>query len=190
MKIIAPILPGLLLAPFFLLRVADAAELVLLSDGKSDYQIVVPDHVETELLTECLNQAARLVQTAFLANGAEVPVVREKKRDPAKPALFLGNTEFARRQGVDVTKLRDWSYVHRVVGQDVIVAGHDHPPRGETTNRRRPNWARIGTANAAAPAMRRLAARSPLRVTTLLTVNRTKERFIGTPTGSPRRART
>ena len=94
MKTIAPILLGLLLAPLFLLRVADAAELVLLSDGKSDYQIVVPDHVETELLTECLNQAARLVQTAFQANGVELPVVREKNRDPAKPALFLGNTEF------------------------------------------------------------------------------------------------
>ena len=47
MKIIAPILLGLLLAPFFLSPAASAADLVLLSDGKSDYQIVVPDHVET-----------------------------------------------------------------------------------------------------------------------------------------------
>jgi hypothetical protein len=137
MKIIVPILLGLLLAPLSLLRVAGAADLVLLSDSKSDYQIVIPDHVETEVLAECLNQTARLVQTAFQANGVELPVVREKKRDPAKPALFLGNTEFARRQGVDVTKLRDWSYVHRVVGRDVIIAGHDHPARGETTNGRR-----------------------------------------------------
>ena len=54
MKIIVPILLGLLLAPLFLSRVGDAADLVLLSDGKSDYQIVVPDHAETEVLDECL----------------------------------------------------------------------------------------------------------------------------------------
>lgn len=157
MKIIVPILLGLLLAPLFLSPAASAADLVLLSDGKSDYQIVVPDHVETELLTECLNQAARLVQTAFQANGAEVPVVREKNRDPAKPALFLGNTEFVRRQGVDVTELHDWSYVLRVVGQDVIIAGHDHPARGKTTNGRRPNWDRVSTAKAAVDFVRQYA---------------------------------
>jgi len=56
---------SLLLAPLLSLHVADAADLVLLSEGKSDYQIVVPDGGETELLTECLNQTARLVQTAF-----------------------------------------------------------------------------------------------------------------------------
>jgi prepilin-type N-terminal cleavage/methylation domain-containing protein len=36
--------------------------------------------------------------------------------------------------------------VHRVVGRDVIIVGHDHPARGPTTNSRRPNWDRIGTA--------------------------------------------
>jgi len=51
MKTTLPILLGLLLAPLVLLRVADAADLVLLGDGKSDYQIVVPDSPYTELLT-------------------------------------------------------------------------------------------------------------------------------------------
>ena len=52
-----------------------AADLVLLSDGKSDYQIVIPDELETPALSEGLAQTARLLQTAFQANGAEVPVV-------------------------------------------------------------------------------------------------------------------
>ena len=156
-KTILPILMSLLLVPLLLLHAANAEDLVLLSEGKSDYQIVVPDSAETELLTECLSQTARLVQTAFAANGAEMPVAKESDRDPAKPALFLGSTGFARRQGVDVTRLRDWSYVHRVVGRDVIVAGHDHPARGETTNRRRPNWPRVGTAKAATDFVRQYA---------------------------------
>ncbi|MCU0875946.1 MAG: hypothetical protein MUE50_26765, partial [Pirellulaceae bacterium] len=125
---------------------ADAADVVLLRDGQSNYQIVVPDAQATPALSECLDQTARLVQTAFQANGAEVGVVRESARDAAKPSLFLGNTQFARQQGLDVTQLRDWSYVHRVVGNDVILAGHDHPARGETDNPRRPNWDRVGTA--------------------------------------------
>lgn len=129
---------------------ANAAELTLLREGKSDYQIVLPDEQPTAELAECLRQTARLVQTAFLASGAQVPVVAEATRDPAKPSLYLGHTEFARRQGVDVAKLRDWSYVQQVVGRDVIIAGHDHPARGETENPRRPNWDRVGTAKAAA----------------------------------------
>ncbi|HRA87596.1 MAG TPA: hypothetical protein PK992_06000, partial [Planctomycetaceae bacterium] len=126
-----------------------AADVVLLYDGKSDYQIVVPDKLPTLALTECLNQTARLVQTAFKANGADVSIVSESARDAAKPSLFLGNTQFAQQQGVDLAKLPDWSYVHRVVDQDVIIAGNDHPARGETENPRRPNWDRVGTAKAA-----------------------------------------
>lgn len=136
----------LLLAPTASLN---AADLTLLSEGQSDYQIVVPDSLETPALAECLNQTARLVQTAFIANGAEVRVVAETQRDPAKPALLLGNTKIAQHHGVDVTKLRDWSYVLRVVGKDVIIAGRDHPSKAPTDNTRRPNWDRVGTAKAA-----------------------------------------
>jgi hypothetical protein len=126
-----------------------AADLTLLSDGKSDYQIVLPDKLETPALTECLKQTARLVQTAFKANGADISVVTEAQLDAAKPALLLGNTRFAQTHGLDVTKLRDWSYVHRAVGKDIIIAGNDQPARGKTDNPRRPDWDRVGTAKAA-----------------------------------------
>lgn len=125
-----------------------AADVVLLDEGKSDYQIVVPDKLPTPALTECLNQTARLLQTAFKANGADVSIVSESARDAAKRSLFLGNTQFAQQQGVDLTKLPDWSYVHRAIDQNVIVAGNDHPARTETENPRRPNWDRVGTAKA------------------------------------------
>lgn len=78
---------------------ANAAELTLLREGKSDYQIVLPDEQPTAELAECLRQTARLVQTAFLASGAQVPVVAEATRDPAKPSLYLGHTEFAGDRG-------------------------------------------------------------------------------------------
>ena len=42
-------------------------------------------------------------------NKAEIAVVREKEWDGSKPALMLGNTVLARKNGVEVSKLRDWS---------------------------------------------------------------------------------
>ena len=79
----------------FIAASALAADVPLLTDGKSDYQIVVPDKLPSEALAEGLNQTARLLQTAMKANGAEVAVVREEARDVGRPALFLGDTRFA-----------------------------------------------------------------------------------------------
>ena len=104
-----------------------ASELSLLSEGKSDYQIVVPDKLPTPALTECLNQTARLVQTAFKANGTQVNLVTESQRDSAKPAIYLGNTTFAQQHGVDMAKLEGWSYVQRVVS---YVRLKNDPARG------------------------------------------------------------
>ena len=64
------------------------AELSLLSEGASPYQIVVPDTLPSPALTESLHETARLLRTAFQANGADVPVVPETRCDPAKPAIF------------------------------------------------------------------------------------------------------
>ncbi len=133
-----------------------AADLVLAANGRSDYQIVVPDQYPSPAIGECLSQTARLLQTAFKANGVEVPVVPEGHRDPTKPAICLGDTAMARAAGVDVAQLVDWSYVQRVIGKDVIIAGHDHPAKGETENKRRPNWDRVGTAKAVADFVRQL----------------------------------
>lgn len=130
------------------------ADLTLLSEGRSNYQIVVPDRPDTPAIAECLDQTARLVGTAFKANGAEVPVVREAKRDAARPAILLGNTRFAREHGIDVDRLRDWSYVQRAVGADIIIAGRDHAAVGRTENPRRPNWDRVGTAKGAVDFLR------------------------------------
>ena len=69
-----------------------AAEVRLLDEGKAVHQIVLPDQSDSPAVSEGLRQTARLVQTAFLANGAEVGIVVESQRDPAKPGLWLGNT--------------------------------------------------------------------------------------------------
>ncbi|MCE9608136.1 MAG: DUF4838 domain-containing protein [Planctomycetia bacterium] len=144
------------LAVLLLAAPATAAEVVLFRDGKSDYEIVLPDASPTPEFAACLKQTARLVQSAFKANGVEIGIVAEKEHDAAKPAIFLGSTNFALKNGVDTEKLVDWSYVLRVVGRDVIVAGHDQPTPLPIDPRTKQGegWDRVGTAKAAVDFLR------------------------------------
>jgi hypothetical protein len=130
-------------------KIADklgAALLVMADKGASDYQIVLPDSNPTPAIEADMQQVARLLQTAFKANGAELAVVTEAARDKAKPAIYLGATSFARTHGVEC---KGWSYVHKVVGRDVIIAGRDEPAPGRGPNNPKgPGFDRIGTAKA------------------------------------------
>lgn len=120
--------------------------LVIADKGRSDYQIVQPDSYPTAAIAADMLQVARLLQTAFKANGAELTVVAEADRDKAKPAIYLGATAFARSHGV---ACKGWSYVHKVVGRDLIVAGCDEPAPGRGPNATKgPGFDRIGTAKA------------------------------------------
>lgn len=123
-----------------------AADLVLAREGKSDYQIVVPESSSGPSVSAGLQQAARLLQVAFKANGAEVPVVVESQRDPAKPSIWLGDTKFAREQKLELSKLKGWGYVLKVVGNDVVIAGRDHLAPAKSAQPRRAAWDRFGTA--------------------------------------------
>ena len=82
----------------------------LAADGKSDYQIIVPDNSPSSAIGNGLNQVARLVQNVFKANGCNVPVVKENGRNPAKPGIYLGDTAFARAHGATKLQLQDNYY--------------------------------------------------------------------------------
>jgi hypothetical protein len=134
---------------------SNAADLKLAENGRTDYQIVVPEPSKSPVLAEKVMQVARLVQAAFKANGADLPIVEEGVRDAGKPALYLGDTAFARANRVDASRLEGWSYVHKVVGRDVIVAGREQPAAGGTLrNPAAPTQDRVGTAKAAADFLR------------------------------------
>ena len=135
-----------------------ASSLVLAEKGKTDYQVVVPDTVPTPKIGRSLGECAYLIQAAFKANGAELPAVLESERDPARPGIYLGDTAFARDHGVEATKLKGWSYVLKVVGRDLIVAGRDQQaiPCGEKVVRE-PLRDRCGTMKGVADFLRQYA---------------------------------
>ena len=117
-----------MLASSCLTASAGAGDLVIAENGKCDYQIVTPDQSPDSVIEQCLHQIGRLVQHAFKESGFELPIVKEGERDEAKPCIYLGATVFARDHGCDPAELKGWSYFHRVVGRDVILAGRDEAP--------------------------------------------------------------
>lgn len=107
---------------------AFAADLILADKGQTDYQIIVPDSAADPEIKEWLNQAARLVQAAFMVNGAAIPVAEEGKKDPAKPGIYLGDTAFARAKGIKLPELKGWGYFIMAAGSNIIIVGRDKPP--------------------------------------------------------------
>ncbi|MFA7158475.1 MAG: DUF4838 domain-containing protein [Kiritimatiellia bacterium] len=102
-----------------------AGELVLGVEGQSKHQVVVPEKIENEKLAASVDAAAKLVQTAFASNGIALKIVKESEKDPGLHGIYLGATEFAKKNGVDFSKIRGGAFVHKAVGKDVIVAGAD-----------------------------------------------------------------
>ena len=129
-----------------LAAVARAQELVIADAGKTEYQIVLPDKSPDAQITGALANTARLMQAAFLANGIEISVTPESSRDTTKPGIYLGATALATSKGIDPSKFVGWSYIHKVVGKDVLIVGRDHiaPVRPEGVT-----FDRVATAKAA-----------------------------------------
>ncbi len=104
-----------------------AGEMLLGAGGKSNHQIVVPDKFPNEQIENSVRQAAELMQRAFASNGIALEIVEESKAGTDRSGIYVGQTGFARRQGIDFEGMEGWTYVFKVVGRDLIVAGNDRP---------------------------------------------------------------
>jgi len=134
-----------------------AAELVIAENGKSDYQIVIPDKAQDEIVDTWLFATAKLMQTAFEKNGFEIAVVKESAKAPDKPGIYLGATEFAKKNGVSLEEYDDWTYVQKTVGKDLIIAGHDKKDPTETIRSTDTPMALLGTVKGACDFLREYA---------------------------------
>ena len=113
------------------------AELVLAENGKTDYQIVLPDKGKEEIVDNWLFAAAKLMQVAFEKNGFKIDVVQEDAKAKDKPGIYLGATGFAKENGINVEQHDDWTYYHKAVGRDLIIAGNDKKYPVNTISRAR-----------------------------------------------------
>ena len=72
------------------------AELILASSNKTEYQIVIPKVNASDSVGDGLKQTAKLMQAAFQANGFNIAIALEGAHDASKPAIYLGNTSYAK----------------------------------------------------------------------------------------------
>lgn len=129
-------------------KIADklSASLHIIADkGASEYQIVLPDTYPTPSIAADMQAVARLVQTAFRAQGVQLPIVAESARNRAQPSIYLGETAFAKSHGI---KCSGWTYVHRAVGRDLIIIGKDEPGPHPEKSTMGSGFPRIGSAKA------------------------------------------
>ena len=155
-----PVSPGAPATPAATPAAAPAPrDLVIAKLGRTDYQIVLPSVCASKQIGDGLAEVARLMQAAFAANRIEIPVVSEDARDPQKPGIYLGATEFAKASGVDLAALKGYDYALNAVGKDIIIAGNDQPSRiGEESNEvGQLNMDRIATGKAVADFLREYA---------------------------------
>ncbi len=133
------------------------ADLVLAEKGVSPYQIVIPDQAagndENEIVDRWLLMTGKLIEAAFRTNGFEIAVVRESAKIPEKPSIYLGPTDFARKNGLR-TDFEDWTYQLKVVGQDLAIVGADRSDPRKTIRGTKTPLALLGTVKGACDFLR------------------------------------
>lgn len=98
-----------------------AAEFVFAENNKANYTIVIPD--KTAGFEE---QAAKDLQEFFKKmSGANFVIIKEAAA-PAKNAIYIGNTAFAKKHGVNIDKLTPETWVIKSAGNNLVLSG-GHP---------------------------------------------------------------
>ena len=102
------------------------ASVFLWKDGKSGYRIILPSKYENQGIRLYLHQAAERLQSAIKeASGVVMPIAEEDSLDAKTPAIFIGNTLEAQRQGIIPASLPDFSYLIAVRNGNVFLCGND-----------------------------------------------------------------
>ena len=116
------------LFPLFLFsadRPDDGAAL-LWKNGKSDFRIILPAAHPNPGIDLYLRQAADRLRSAVKeASGADLPIMKEDSGEAKSPAIYIGNTEAARKAGFNPAAFQDFSYLIAVRDGNIFLCGND-----------------------------------------------------------------
>lgn len=95
--------------------------LTLISEGESDYSIVIPQDAEPAELTAANELSSYLEQIS----GATLPVVRDSFQEPTMKEIIIGATSREAELSVclDRTSIRHDGFILKAVGGNVFIAG-------------------------------------------------------------------
>lgn len=99
-----------------------AETLTVIADGQSSYAIAYAEDVDQKRV----KRAAEGLQF-FLAEatGVTLPIVAESAVEEGQPAIYLGWSKAARKAGIPVETVTNWSYHNEVIGEDIYLVGED-----------------------------------------------------------------
>ncbi|MBR2873526.1 MAG: DUF4838 domain-containing protein [Lentisphaeria bacterium] len=106
--------------------VLGARDVKIVQKGHSNWQIVLPDKSDHPLTERYLEEAALALQEGFFeGSGVKLPVVRESKQLPGRPAIHIGGTREAAKQGINCSKFRDFNAQITITPDRIFLAGRD-----------------------------------------------------------------
>lgn len=99
--------------------IANAEELVLTDNGKSDYVIVIPVNAPRQVQRGANDLRSYLKQMT----GAELPICTEDKVPPGKAQIALGATQTAKAAGIIPEQLKREERILKTSGKNLILTG-------------------------------------------------------------------
>ncbi len=104
------------------IAVADNPMLTLTINGKSLYDIVVPNSDPGRRVGKAADLLQSIVEQSA---GCKLPIVKESAASNNKPHIYLGKTQAAKKAGIPFDKLKDWTFCKRVIGKNIFLVGCD-----------------------------------------------------------------
>jgi hypothetical protein len=117
------------------IRVTSKPELVLIKDGQSKARIVV-----TENSAPVVKFAAKELQQ-FLKQATGVSLKQVKRPEKGTISIILGDNQFSRKLGVNVSSLPRDGFIIKTIGNNVVIAGKDDPKQNPAKSLKRGMWA-------------------------------------------------
>ena len=102
-------------------------KIFVIKNQKSEYKIVLPVIANKALARHLHNAAKEFSQIIADSYGVNLPVVTEEKLPKNSLGIYIGNTIFARKNNIDVTKLKPWQSINKVIGNNIVLVGLDTP---------------------------------------------------------------
>ena len=100
--------------------------MTIAKNGKSNYKIVVAQNANKELNRFLLSSAKLLQKCLKDSSGASLPIIEGKYKGTA-PAIFIGRSSAAKRDGINISALKGWTYIIKCDGKNIYLLGYDAP---------------------------------------------------------------
>ena len=108
--------------------IVSGGELVVASEGESDYVIVIPSKSSSNLDREYDGVAKVLKEIIKLRSGADMQICRENELVPGKKAIFIGQTAGAVKAGAARKSWKNNQYQLKAVNGNIYLNGDDFDP--------------------------------------------------------------